>query len=228
MRHIAGASALALLLASCSDPAVEAPRYHPDAPVIEVVSALLEGDGWRFEVGVDGDCLDYRIESDGYAATGGTVCEQASPRQREAEHPQVENHRTSSEHLLVFSYDGCVRAQAVQGIRARDVETTTTICDSRVPPLVFGRIADDIAYACVVAARGPYFAGTAYLFPETNADGVFLYLEGSETPMPAFVLGFTDNGHFRDFEPVDGPFAPALTACEDLAPWADRPGWGES
>lgn len=228
MRHSSAIVLLTLLFVACSEaPVGEEPRYHPDAPEIGVVSASLDGVGWRFEVGVDGDCLDYRIDSEGLAATGGTVCHHGSERQREVEHPQVQGHRTSSENLLVLSYDGCVRAPTIQGIRAWDSVTTTSICDSRVPPLVFGRIAGDIAFACIVSGLVLYPVGGNYVVPDTNEDGVFLYLETTETPLPGFVLGFTENGHFRDFEPVDEPFGPALKECEDLAPWADRPGWGQ-
>lgn len=177
---------------------------------MSAVSATLTGDGYRFDVGLDAECLVFRVEANGWEPRGGTVCPQGE-RFDPVQHPQVHlNPFTSTADLLVVSYDGCVRAPAVQGMRDSDV-TVTTICDSRIPSLVFGRLAGEVAYGCLVHGGSGHFVAP-------GSDGVFLERDPGWSG-PGFALAFGRSGQFIGDPPVDAPFAPGLASCEAHGPW---------
>ena len=205
-----------VLVTACAHGArVEPPRYDPEAPEIVSPSTVLVGEGYRFVIGVDGKCLSYRIEAAGLQPRGGIVCPQGPDDQTSGPRQVDRNSRSSSDAFLVVYFDGCVRAPAVVDAAFFGGDSTTTsICDDRMPAVVFGRIYDPVAYGCIVAPR------SRARFVKPNVDGVFAELD--TWGQDGFNLGFRSTGYLDGSEPVDQPFASGLAACEAIAPWLDR------
>jgi len=198
----------------------QTPRYHPEAPEIAEPRVTIEGDGFRFQVGVDGDCVVFRAESSGLSPRGGVICPYTSPR-FDTTRPYPEQVRvntfTSTADLMVVTYDGCVHAPPAAALRrVSDSNTTTTICEARIPAVVFGRLTGDVAYGCLVSkASGARFVGPV-------EDGIFLEIDpDTGTEGNVFAIAFSSTGVMIGDPPVDAPFADGLRDCQATGPWKE-------